>query len=102
MTPDQEIRAAALAAASRSAKREWPVAWVLSVANQYEEYIRGSEPVAPPEVDLDAFYCSGHVKGAQPSFDGCGHPRARHFEDGCHAPGSDDTDLCPCERVYGE
>lgn len=33
---------------------------------------------------------------------GCGHPRDKHHAFGCHAPGSDVFDFCPCERVNGE
>lgn len=105
MTPDQEIRAAALNAA---------IAWVgseslsvstdlmIGMARRFEEHIRG--PVVTESVsDVDEFYCAGAVAGGNDPKNGCSHPRDQHGKYGCTmGHGSMAVPNCPCEREDGK
>ena len=107
MTPDQEIRRAALNAAA--------VAWIgsddehsttdqmLGMARKFEDYIRGLQPVPVHTVDADDFYCAGAVAGGNDPKNGCSHPRHSHGPYGCTmGHGSMDVPNCPCERPNGD
>lgn len=105
MTPEQEIRLAALNAA---------VAWIgsdddhcttdqmLNMAERFEGYIRG--PVVTQSAsDVDEFYCAGAVSGGTDARRGCSHPRHSHGKYGCEVgTASMNTPLCPCEREDGK
>lgn len=103
MTPDQQIRTAALNAA---------VAWaevlpalpepILDTARRFEDYIRGAV-VTEPVSDVDEFYCAGAVSGGTDARRGCSHPRHSHGPHGCTMwHGSMAVPNCPCERPNGD
>lgn len=95
MTPEQEIRVAALNAAVAWAGKNVLTEPIMDTAERFARWItRPQQEIRTAETD--GFYCAGGLTG-------CEHRRDQHGKYGCEVgTASMNTPLCPCEREDGK